>query len=214
MPYVRIALRIVGEARRPSPVFARARRSNDTDAPMPRYVALLRGINVGGKNLIKMADLKACFEDRGFEDVATYIASGNVFFDSPERSAAKLTRQIEKALTTRFGYTATVVIRSRSQMRSVVESAPKGFGSQPSRYLSDVLFLKPPTRPAAVLKTLPLKEGVDEADAGPGVLYFSRLKSKASSSRMSGIVMMPIYKSITIRSWSTTVKLHELMDRA
>ena len=51
---------------------------------MTTYVALLRGINVGGKNLIKMPALKACFEENGFEDVATYIQSGNVLFSSPE----------------------------------------------------------------------------------------------------------------------------------
>ena len=179
---------------------------------MAKYVALLRGINVGGKNLIKMADLKACFEDQGFENVATYIASGNVFFDSGERSVAKLTQQIEKTLSKRFDYTATVVIRSRSQMRSVVEKAPKGYGSQPSRYLSDVVFLMPPLRPAAILKSLPTREGVDQAYAGPGVIYLERLKSRATQSRLNRVASLPTYKGMTLRSWSTTVKLFELMD--
>ena len=118
---------------------------------MARYVALLRGINVGGKNQIRMADLKACFEKKGFENVATYIASGNVLFDSGERSSTKLTRNIEKALTKTFGYEATVVVRSKAQLRKVVEEAPKGFGSQPSRYRSDVLFLMPPLTSAATI---------------------------------------------------------------
>jgi uncharacterized protein (DUF1697 family) len=180
---------------------------------MGRYVALLRGINVGGKNLIKMADLKACFEDQGFKNVTTYIASGNVFFESPERSAPKLTERIEKALGARFGYyKATVVLRTKAQIGDVVKRAPKGFGSQPSRYLSDVLFLNAPARPAAVLKTVPIKEGVDAAHAGRGVIYWSRLSSRASSSRLSRVASMPIYKSMTIRSWTTTVKLKELMD--
>ena len=179
---------------------------------MPLYVALLRGINVGGKGLIKMADLKACFEDRGFENVATYIASGNVLFESPERSATKLTQGVEKMLAGTFGWDITVVLRSRTQMRNVVEQAPRGFGSQPARYRSDAIFLKPPLRSAAVLKDVPTKPGVDQAYAGPGVLYFSRLTSKASSSRLGRIISMPIYKSMTIRSWSTTVKLVELID--
>lgn len=179
---------------------------------MARYVALLRGINVGGKNQIRMADLKACFEDHGFQNVATYIASGNVLFDSSERSATKLTRTIEEALTTTFGYQARVVVRSQAQLRSIVEKAPKGFGSQPSRYRSDVLFLKPPLTAGAIVKTIPTREGVDRVHAGPGALYFSRLTSKATQSRLSRIVSMPIYKSITIRSWSTTAKLRELMD--
>jgi uncharacterized protein (DUF1697 family) len=181
---------------------------------MARYVALLRGINVGGKNKIRMADLKACFEGQGFENVATYIASGNVLFDSGERSSEKLTQNIEKALTKTFGYKAVVVVRSRAHILSVVDKAPKGFGSQPSLYRSDALFLKPPLTAGATIKSIPTKEGVDQVYAGPGVLYFSRLTSKASSSRLSRIVAMPIYKSITIRSWGTTVKLRELLEGA
>jgi uncharacterized protein (DUF1697 family) len=180
---------------------------------MTKYVALLRGINVGGKNMIKMADLKASFEDQGFGNVATYIASGNVFFDSGERSAAKLTQQIEDLINAAFNYyQATVVIRTKAQMRNVVDQAPKGFGSKPSRYLSDALFLKSPARASAVLASLPIKEGVDQAHAGRGVIYWSRLASRASSSRLSRVASMPIYKSMTIRSWTTTVKLKELMD--
>jgi uncharacterized protein (DUF1697 family) len=64
---------------------------------MTRYVALLHGINVGGKNLIRMTDLRACFERLGFADVATYIQSGNVVFGATGASAA-LTRRIERAV--------------------------------------------------------------------------------------------------------------------
>jgi uncharacterized protein (DUF1697 family) len=59
---------------------------------MNKYLALLRGINVGGNNIIKMVDLKACFEKMGFLDVSTYIQSGNVLFSSPETSLTKLFR--------------------------------------------------------------------------------------------------------------------------
>ena len=180
---------------------------------MARYVALLRGINVGGKNQIRMADLKACFENGGFENVATYIASGNVLFDSGERSSAKLTQRIEEMLTARFRhYKSSVVLRSRTQMRGIVESAPAGFGSRPATYLSDVVFLKPALRAGVVLKTLAIREGVDQAHAGPGVLYLSRLKSRAAQSRLNRIASMPAYQSMTLRSWSTTVKLRDLMD--
>jgi uncharacterized protein (DUF1697 family) len=179
---------------------------------MAHHLALLRGINVGGKNLIKMADLKSCFEENGFTEVATYIQSGNVLFQSSESSSAKLTAQIEKMLGGSFDYVASVVVRSRTQLRKIVDGAPKGFGTQPSRYRYDVLFLKPPLTGRKALKEIPLKEGVDEVYAGPGVLYFSRLDSKASSSRLSRVASMPIYKSMTIRNWNTTTKLREKMD--
>lgn len=180
---------------------------------MPRYVALLRGINVGGKNLIKMADLKACFEEGGFDNVTTYIASGNVIFESKERSASKLTKMIEGLLRASFKpYEPMVVVRSKSQLRTIVDKAPKGFGKQPEKYRSDVLFLKAPVSAAATLKIIPTKEGVDQAYAGPGILYFSRVTEKATASRLGRIIELPVYKSITIRRWGTTVKLAHLLD--
>jgi uncharacterized protein (DUF1697 family) len=179
---------------------------------MPSYVALLRGINVGGKNLIKMPALKACFEASGFEDVATYIQSGNVLFGSPETEVTELTRRIEAMLGETFGYVATVVVRNRRQLRSVVQRAPKGFGSEPATYRYDVIFLKEPLSAKAAIKSVPAKPGVDEAHAGTGVLYFSRLISKATQSRMNRIITSPIYPNVTIRNWNTTSRLSRMMD--
>jgi uncharacterized protein (DUF1697 family) len=179
---------------------------------MPRYVALLRGINVGGKNLIKMADLKACLEDHGLEDVATYIQSGNVVFASAETATAGLTQGIEAMLAETFGYEATVVVRNRRQMRAVVERAPKGFGAEQERYRYDVIFLKEPLAAKDALKSVPTKPGVDETHAGTGVLYFSRLIEKATQSQLSKIISSPIYPSVTIRNWNTTTKIVRMMD--
>src|SRR5262245_6218836 len=100
---------------------------------MSRYVALLRGINVGGNNLIRMTALKACFEDTGFLDVATFIASGNVLFSASEAGAAKLVRRIEDALSATFKYPASIVLRTGKEMRNVVARAPAGFGKQPDK---------------------------------------------------------------------------------
>jgi uncharacterized protein (DUF1697 family) len=111
---------------------------------MSRYVALLRGINVGGNNLIKMMALKACFEEQGFRDVATFIQSGNVLFDSDDSRQAELVRQIERLLAATFNYPASIVLRSRKQLRDIVARAPAGFGTQPDRYRHDVIFLKEP----------------------------------------------------------------------
>jgi uncharacterized protein (DUF1697 family) len=181
---------------------------------VPTYVALLRGINVGGKNLIKMPALKACFEANGFEDVATYIQSGNVLFTAPGTPAVELTRRIEAMLADAFDYVPTVVVRNRNQMRNIVDSAPKGFGAQPAKYRYDVIFLKEPLAAKVAMKSVPTKPGVDEADAGIGVLYFSRLIAKATQSRLSKIISSPIYPSVTIRNWNTTTKLLTLMESA
>jgi uncharacterized protein (DUF1697 family) len=174
------------------------------------YVALLRGINVGGKNPIKMPALKACFEDGGFEDVATYIQSGNVVFRAAGAGSA-LARRIEELLSATFGYPASVVLRSRAQMHAIVDGAPKGFGADPERYRSDVLFLKEPLTARAALAQVPTHPDVDEVSAGRGVLYFSRLTSRATQSRLSRVVSLPIYQQMTIRNWNTTTRLLALL---
>jgi uncharacterized protein (DUF1697 family) len=179
---------------------------------MTIYVALLRGINVGGKNLIKMPALKAAFEADGFEEVATYIQSGNVLFTAPTTPAGRLTDRIEVMLAQAFDYVPTVVVRSRTQMGAIVDKAPRGFGTQPAKYLYDAVFLKEPLSATTAMKSLSMKPGVDEAHAGTGVLYLSRLKAKATSSRLNKIASLPIYSSMTIRNWNTTTKLLSLMD--
>ena len=176
-----------------------------------RYVALLRGINVGGKNKVAMADLRAAFEDAGHEAVSTYIQSGNVLFES-DRPAAELERAIEAVLEERYGVPLVVVVRSHRQLRAVVEKAPGGFGQQPDRFHSDVLFLRSPLTPAKAMGVVKLREEVDEAWAGTGVLYFARLSERRTQSRMTSIVGTPEYQLMTIRSWSTTTKLLALLD--
>ena len=179
---------------------------------MTTFVALLRGINVGGKNLIKMPALKAAFEEDGFEDVATYIQSGNVLFAAPGTRTADLTERIEVMLAEAFDYVPTVVVRNRKQLGAIVDGAPKGFGGAPARYRYDVIFLKEPLAAKAAMKSVPTKPGVDEAHPGTGVLYFSRLTAKATQSRLNKIVSSPIYPSVTIRNWNTTTKLRSMMD--
>lgn len=178
-----------------------------------RYVALLRGINVGGKNRILMADLVACFEKHGFEDVATYIQSGNVLFRS-NLTRTEATRQIEAMLSETFGYTATVEVRSHQQLRKIVHTAPAGFGTEPDIYRYDVIFLMPPLTSATALERLEVKDGVDELHPGPGVVYHSRLTERASQSRLTRLVSTPMYQRVTIRNWNTTTRLLAMMDTA
>ena len=175
------------------------------------YVALLRGINVGGKNPIKMPALRAAFEAEGFEQVTTYIQSGNVLFASSGKGKAALTDRIEATLAEAFDYVPTVVVRSRRQLRTVVEAAPKGFGAEPTKYRYNVFFLKEPLTARVAMRSIDTKPGVDEARAGTGVLYFKYLIGKATQSRISKIAGSPMYPNITIRNWNTTTRLLGLM---
>ncbi|MGH9196783.1 MAG: DUF1697 domain-containing protein [Acidimicrobiia bacterium] len=180
---------------------------------MNLYVALLRGVNVGGSNLIKMSALKVCFEAEGFRDVATYIQSGNVLFTAGRMNQQALTGQIEKVLSKTFAYQSRVIVRSFEQMKAIVERAPKGFGGRPNAYRYDVIFLKHPLTADEAMKSMTAKPGVDRVFAGDGVLYFSRLISKATESHLSRVIGKPVYQSMTIRNWNTTAKLLELMER-
>ena len=181
-------------------------RSSDTTC-----LALLRGINVGGRNVIRMAELRKCFEAEGFRDVVTYIQSGNVIFRSPSSALSSLKVRIEEMLAAAFDYKAKVTLRSLAQMQAVVEEAPAGFGGRPDVYRYDVLFLMPPLTATAAMEHVRTRPGVDEAWTGEGVLYFSRLIEKASRSHLSRLASMPVYQSMTIRNWKTTTRLLQLM---
>lgn len=176
-----------------------------------QYVALLRGINVGGRNPVPMATLRTAFEEAGYQQVRTYIQSGNVLF-ATDAPAATLEGAVEAVLEARFGFPIVVVVRSHRQLRAVVTRAPAGFGQDPATYHSDVVFLKAPLTAAQAMKVVALRDGVDQAWPGTGVVYFQRLSARRTQSRMAKIVGTPEYQSMTIRSWSTTTKLLALLD--
>jgi uncharacterized protein (DUF1697 family) len=90
---------------------------------MNRYVVFLRGINVGGR-IVKMADLKVCLEKLGLNNVKTYLQSGNVSFESAEKSTPTLKKQIEEALTKTFGYSAKVQVFTHDELAEIVAANP------------------------------------------------------------------------------------------
>lgn len=179
---------------------------------MNQYLVLLRGINVGGKNIIKMADLKASFEAMGFSNVVTYIQSGNVVLQSEDKDKAVLTTKIEKGLSKRFNFEARVVVVSQKELAAIIRSAPEGFGKDEKKFRYDVIFLKEPLAPKEAMQSVRVREGVDAAHAGKQALYFSRLISRASQSYLTKIIGMPVYQNMTIRNWNTTTKLLELFS--
>jgi uncharacterized protein (DUF1697 family) len=179
-----------------------------------RYVALLRGINVGGKNPMKMNELRDCLQAAGLSELSTYIASGNVLFSS-ERSLRELESDINTALHERFGYSGPTVVLSKQSFLAVVNEAPDGFGQTPEQFHSDVIFLKQPTTASEDLRDvlgLRLKDGVDTARAGSMALYFTRLSARRTSSRMSKILELPSYSRMTVRSWKTVQAIRSLLE--
>jgi uncharacterized protein (DUF1697 family) len=176
------------------------------------YIVLLRGINVGGKNKVPMSELKNCLEELGFSNVSTYIASGNVILES-DKHPTEIKDRIEKALPSRFKLHSElikVLVLSRNQLQAVIDNKPKGFGEQPMKYHSDAIFLMDIDSAQAIQVFNP-REGVDKVWRGDGVIYSQRLSSQRTKSRLNKIMGIPAYKSMTIRNWSTTTKLLEIL---
>lgn len=177
------------------------------------FLILLRGINVGGKNKVSMTELKKCLEGIGFFDVSTYIVSGNVVLTSG-RNADEIALQIETALPKAFKLDSAlirVLVLTRDQLQAVVGDRPKGFGDQPDKYHSDAIFLMG-IEAAEAMPIFNPREGVDRVWPGNGVVYSERLSAQRTKSRLSSMMTSPLYKSMTIRSWSTTVKLLDILN--
>lgn len=175
------------------------------------HVVLLRGVNVGGKNQLPMADLRSALAAAGYGDVETYIQSGNVVLDA-ESSGAALEAELESLLAQRFGLPVPIVTRTAVEYRQAVESAPSGFGTQPDVYHCDVVFLKAPLTADEAMRAFSCKPDVDEVWAGPATVYFRRLRQRRTESRLSRVVGTPQYQLMTIRNWATTTKLLAMLD--
>ena len=173
-----------------------------------RWVALLRGINVGGNNPVNMKDLVRSLTATGYSDVRTYINSGNVVFGSTQPPTEA---DLEAILDERFGFPIPVLLRDRAAYADTVASAPPEFADPGLR--CDVMFLKDTTTPEAALAALPpLTEGVDQIWPGPRALYFARVAAQANRTRITRIVGTPIYREMSVRNWNTTRRLLDLLD--
>jgi len=179
---------------------------------MKIYIVLLRGINVGGKNKVPMGELRGCLEDLGYVNVLTYIASGNVIVQT-DKSAEVVKAEVEKSLPLKFQLDSElikVLVLTQDQLQSIVDSKPENFGDHPEKYHSDVIFLMDVGTKEAMSAFSP-REGVDAVWPGSGVVYSRRLSTERTKSRLNRIVISPYYKSMTIRNWSTTQKLLEIV---
>lgn len=178
---------------------------------MPSFVALLRGINVGGRNIIPMQLLRDTFTGAGYSDVRTYLQSGNVLFEADAASSVELESALDALMEGSLGASIPTVVRSRDELAATIAAAPADHGAPELR--SDVIFLKRPLSVAAALEEMPdPKEGVDRVAPGPEVLYFSRVDARAAESRLSRLVSLAVYKQMTIRNWRTTTSLLRLLD--
>ena len=178
-----------------------------------RYVALLRGVNVGGASKVEMPKLKKTFERLGYGDVRTYINSGNVLFDSNARDRRRLTRRIETGIESDLGMRVPVVVRSADEIDALVKAIPRRWVNDP-RMRCDVMFLWPDVDRPEVLEQIPANPKVEDVRYVAGALIWRVDRANVGKSRVGRIIGTELYRGLSIRNVNTVRKLHELMRGA
>ena len=175
---------------------------------MPTYVALLRGINVGGARSFKMADLKAAITDAGGADVATYIQSGNAVFDHANRSATKLQTELERAFARAAGFAVPVVLRTSDQIEKALAANP--FPDADESHLHVTFFAGKVA--ATALRGLDRDAFAPEEAAMAGKELYLRLPNGMGRSKLAA-KLARLLPDGTTRNWRTVTKLAAMADR-
>ena len=169
---------------------------------MTRYVALLRGVNVGGVN-VKMADLAEVVRGLGYDDVKTVLASGNVLFSTTD-AAATAKERLEAALRERFGYEAWVHVQTQAAIGKIVDAYPFERSAEKHSYV--VFLLKPSL--ADDLLAVELDPAIEQAARGDGVVYWTTPKGSTLDSAMGKAQGSSKHKPwLTTRNLNTLEKL-------
>jgi uncharacterized protein (DUF1697 family) len=183
---------------------------------MPTYLALLRGINVSGKKIIKMEELRNLMESVGYTNVKTYIQSGNVIFGSTTRSKEKVAASIEALIEGHYGFDVTVFILDAKDIEKAADNNPFVSQREPEGAGSKKLYV-------TFLSEIPSHENMQKLHEAPighdlievvdNVLYF-KLQTKASESKLSNnLIESKLKLRATTRNWNVTLKLLELLQK-
>lgn len=166
-----------------------------------RYVALLRGINVGGNHTVAMKKLVQVYEDCGCTEVSTYINSGNVLFSATGARAA-IAKKVEAACTRAFGFTIPTLLIPHADMQRIAKAILTAWTND-ENHKSDVLFLFPEADKKGIEKELPWKLECLETKYVPGALMYRVSRDNQNKSQIAKIVAHPLYKQMTIRNVNT-----------
>lgn len=178
---------------------------------MNTYIAFLRGINVGGKSLIKMEALREALIAHGLFEVRTYIQSGNIIFDSKIHSEDALAKTITECNEKVFSLRVSTVVFSAQRWKQIIADAPAWWGKDDA-WKHNVLIMIPPYDMDAIMASFKLKPDMEACQAGDGVLYQSIARDMvgrgATGSRLASHAA---YKQMTIRNYNTATKLAALV---
>lgn len=174
------------------------------------YVALLRGINVGGKNKVDMKLLKETFLRVGMKSVNTYINSGNVIFTDTQHTEAEITELLEKSILDDFNLDLKVLIRNLHDFELMMQVIPDSWKND-ENMKCDVLFLWNEIDKEVLLDELDIKPKIDTVMYVEGAILWKVDRTNVTKSGLMKLVGKPIYKKMTVRNVNTTRKIHEIM---
>jgi len=175
---------------------------------MTRYIALLRAINVGGRT-VKMDHLRGIFESLGFLNVETFIASGNVIFDTKSKDMDSLTKQIEKRLNESLGFEVATFIRSNSELAAIALYKPFPQPQMDSATVLNIAFLAKPLDHKAKNLLMALKSGIDDFHVHGREVYWLCKKKQSESKFSNTILEKTLARKSTLRGLNTILKIAE-----
>jgi len=175
------------------------------------YIALLRGINVGGKRRVEMKTLTQALEQAGFKNVTTYINSGNVILESGLTTEA-VNSLVEKTIVETFGFAVDVITLAQPKFTAIVDAIPSDWTND-TAMKCDVLFLHSDIDSDAVLQELKTKPEIDDTIYVPGAIIWSVARENVTKSGMIKIIGTPIYRKLTIRNCNTARKLVAILNK-
>lgn len=176
---------------------------------MKRYIALLRGINISGKNKVPMAELKKGFENLAFEEVKTYLNSGNVIFSSDEDDTKKFTTDIEEMIKNQFGLEIPVLVISRETLEDILHNAPDWWGNDDKEIYDNLIFMMPPVKFSDVYHEIgePKKDLEKIKDYKEVIFWSFSRKDYQKTNWWSKTASADISAKLTIRTANTVRKI-------
>lgn len=175
------------------------------------HLAFLRGINVGGNALIRMAELRAALAAAGLEDVRTYIASGNVLLHAPGASEAQVAAEVERVIEATFGLDVRVAARTSERWRAAIAAAPAWWANDEADRKHNALVLLGDAQAAELIEQIgQLKPELERLAPGDGLIFHSISISGFGRARTGKLASMPVYREMTVRNHRTALRLAEL----
>ncbi len=179
---------------------------------MERYIALLRGVNVGGNNKVSMPLLKKSFEEIGFLDVVTYINSGNIIFSCEEVDEEDLQSQCRRVISDVFQLNISVCVISAKDLSAAMENVPTWWGNDSESSHNAIFVIKPVDAKVLVEQNSDIKPEYENIASYGQVIFWSAPVRTFSKTRWSKVVSSSAYASVTIRNANTTRKLLQLVN--